>query len=53
MLRGDAAKLRALWAADGDYVDAAGQLIKAADLIARIRPGDATTANAEALFGLR
>jgi uncharacterized protein (TIGR02246 family) len=39
--RGDAAKLRTLWAADGDYVDAAGQLMKAQELIDQARPVDA------------
>lgn len=44
MQRGDAAKLRTLWTADGDYVDAAGQVLKAQDVIAAVRPVEMTTA---------
>lgn len=40
--RGDAARLRALWTADGDYVDAQGKKYKAQDLIAQFEATGAT-----------
>lgn len=38
--RGDADKLRTMWTADGDYVDATGRTFKARDLINQLVPAD-------------
>jgi hypothetical protein len=44
--RGDAAKLRALWTADGDYVDAAGKSYNVEQLIEHIGPLETASADA-------
>jgi len=48
LARGDAARLRTLWTADGDYVDAAGNAFRAQDLIRQIETAGSSDASTEA-----
>src|SRR5688572_30551254 len=45
--RGDANRLRSMWTPDGDYVNAAGQTLKAQELIARMAPAAETTSGSD------